>query len=121
MAYKTFGKLLVQEQEVMNNITDIIMELYIAESLALRVEKLERMKGKESISLYTDMLDVFMQDAGAKIRKWGFDAVYSTLTGDQADKMTEKIESLTCAAGVNVKDARRRIADKLIEDNSYKF
>ena len=29
--------------------------------------------------------------------------------------------SLTSVAGVNVKDARRRIADKLIEDNTYKF
>ena len=31
------------------------------------------------------------------------------------------MEDLTHVAGVNVKDARRRIADKLIEDNCYKF
>jgi hypothetical protein len=31
------------------------------------------------------------------------------------------VEILTRVRGVNVKDARRRIADKLIEDNLYKF
>jgi len=31
------------------------------------------------------------------------------------------IDILTSVAGVNVKEARRKIADNLISDNSYKF
>jgi alkylation response protein AidB-like acyl-CoA dehydrogenase len=120
-AYNTFGKQLVSEQEVMMNITDIIMELYIAESLALRVEKLENMKGADGVSLHKDMLDVFMNDANGKIRMWALDAVYSTMQGEQAEKMASTVKSLTCINGINVKEARRRIADKLIEDNCYKF
>ena len=121
MAYKTIGKQLVHEQEVMNNIADIITELYIGESLALRVEKLESLKGAENIGLYRDMLNVFMVDAGSKIRKWGLDAVYSTLEGEQAETMASAVRSLCCMKGVNVKEARRRIANQLIEDNTYKF
>lgn len=120
-AYKTFGKQLVNEQEVMNNITDIIMELYIGESLALRVEKLEALKGSEAIGLYKDMLDIFVYDANSKIRKWGLDAVYSMHEGEEASKMASAVKSLCCIKGINVKDARRRIADKLIEENNYKF
>jgi hypothetical protein len=41
--------------------------------------------------------------------------------GDEADKLAKAVESLTSVSGVNTKDARRRIADKLIEDNTYKF
>ncbi len=120
-AYKHFGKQLVQEQEVMNNIADIIMELYIAESLALRVEKLEMMKGAEAVVLYKDMLDVFLNDANGKIRQWGLDAAYSTYEGADAEKLAKAVKSLCCIKGVNVKEARRRIADKLIDDNMYKF
>ena len=43
-ASKTFGRQLVHEQEILNNISDIIMEIYIAESLALRVKKIENIK-----------------------------------------------------------------------------
>jgi alkylation response protein AidB-like acyl-CoA dehydrogenase len=120
-AYNHFGKQLVHQQEVMINITDIIMELYIAESLALRVEKLEMMKGAEAVVLCKDMLDVFMNDANGKIRQWGLDAVYSIYEGDEAGKLAKAVKSLCCIKGINVKDARRRIADKLIEDNMYKF
>lgn len=120
-AYKHFGKQLVHEQEVMNNIADIITDLYIAESLELRVEKLEGMRGAESVVLYKDMLDVFMNDANARIRAWGLDAVYSTLEGEEASVMASAVKSLCCVKGMNVKEARRRIADKLIEDNCYKF
>jgi hypothetical protein len=35
--------------------------------------------------------------------------------------LVQAIEKLTRQECVNVKEARRHIADKLIEDNSYKF
>ncbi len=50
-ASKKFDKQLVQEQEVMNNISDIMAETYVAESLALRVQKVEGMKGESATSL----------------------------------------------------------------------
>ena len=114
-----FGKSLVNEQEVLNNIAEMIMGIYILESLKLRVEKLESMKGV--LPVYRDILDVNAYDTAAKIRKSATDAVHSFATPDNASKLTGGIENLTRVAGVNIKDARRRIADKLIEDNLYKF
>jgi alkylation response protein AidB-like acyl-CoA dehydrogenase len=120
-ASKRFDKGLVHEQEVLNSISDIITETYVAESMALRVEKIESMKGAAAAGLYRDMLDVFVYDAADKIRKSGLDAIYSFASGDEALALANTMEVLSSVKGVNVKDARRRIADKLIEDNIYKF
>ena len=118
-ASKQFDKKLVHEQEVLNNISDIIMETYVAESLAMRVLKLESMRGVDQI--YRDMVDTYIFNVASKVRKSAADAVYSTLSGSDAETLAAATERLTKVAGVNLKDAGRRIADKLISDNAYKF
>jgi len=116
---KALGKTFMSEQEVVNNLANMIMDLYIAESLVLRVQKLENIKGANSIN--RDILDVFVYDAASNIRKNAKDAIYSSIEGELAEKLNKAIKTLTHVTGVNVKDARRRIADKLIADNLYKF
>ncbi len=116
-----YGKKLIQEQEVLNNLAVIMMEVYVAESASLRVEKLESMKGSDAVALYKDIIDVLVYDSAAKVRKAGMDAINSMSEGDEAEKLSVAIDALTKVAGINTKDARRRIADKLIEDNCYKF
>ena len=120
-ASETFGKQLVHEQEVLNNIAVMMMQAYVAESSALRVQKLEGMKGAGAVAVYKDIIDVLTFDAAAKVPKSGLDAIYSMMEGEEANKLAKAVETLTTIAGVNTKDARRRIADKLIEDNVYKF
>ncbi len=118
-AVKKFEKTLVNEQEVLNNIAEMIMETYLSESLALRIRKLESLKS--DISVYKDILDVNIYDASHKIRKAAHDAVFSFSEGEQAENVIKAVNLLTTVNGLNVKAARRRIAEKLIEDNSYKF
>jgi small ligand-binding sensory domain FIST len=120
-ASKHFEKKLVQEQEVMNNLANILMDIYVAESACLRVEKMERMKGPEAAAIYRDIIDVYVFDAAARIRKAGLDAIYSFAVNDMATNLSKTIDQLTTVAGVNAKEARRRIADKLIADNQYRF
>jgi len=118
-AMKQFGKALLNEQEVMNNITEMMMETYLSESLALRVEKLEGTKGAASV--YRDILDVNIFDTSDKVRKSATDAVCSFASDESLLMLANAIEILSKVNCINVKDARRRIADKLIEDNLYKF
>ena len=120
-ASKTFEKALIQEQEVLNNLSVMIMETYVAEASLLRVEKMESLKGGSAVSIYKDILDVLVYDSAAKIRKSALDAIYSFADRKESDKLVKAADTLTQVAGVNVKEARRRIADKLIEDNNYKF
>lgn len=118
-ATKKFEKTLINEQEVLNNIAEMMMDTYVSESLALRVEKRESIKGKQEV--YTDMLDVNVFDTSQKVRKSAYDAINSFVPPEETTSLIKAVEILTGVDGVNVKDARRRIAEKLIEDNIYKF
>ena len=99
----------------------MIMELYVAESTLLRVEKLENTQGADAVSLKKDILNVNIYDAAGKIRKAGLDAICSFAEGKELEDLTNVINDLTKVAGVNVKDARRKIADKMIDDTKYRF
>jgi len=118
-AVKHFGKNLVNEQEVMNNIAEMMMETYLTESLALRIEKLEGIKGPGSV--YKDILEVNIYDTSDIVRKSATDAVCSFAAAESLPALVKAVVVLTKVRFFNIKDARRRIADKLIEDNSYRF
>ncbi|MFC2101361.1 acyl-CoA dehydrogenase family protein [Bacteroidota bacterium] len=116
-----FGRQLISEQEVLNNLSNMITELYMAESTALRVKKMETIKGDAGMSVYKQILDVLIYDAAGIVEKNGLDAIHSFAEGDEAKGLAAAVKALTNIKGVNVKVSRRAIADKLIEDNSYKF
>ena len=118
---KYFDKKLIMEQEVLNNLTDMIMETYVAEAMALRIQKMEFIKIAELSGIYRKMLDVFVYDAADKIKKPALDAINSFADSTNLIKYKNAIVTLTNVADINVKDARRTIAGKLIEDNCYKF
>ena len=109
----------LSEQEILSNISDIIMIVYGAESTLLRVEKLEGMKGADAIALNKDILDVYIYDSACNMNKFAKDAINSFVTGEEQKIMLDRIDLFTKVAPVNIKVARRRIADKLIDENKY--
>ena len=120
-AHKKFGKKLSREQEIIFNFADIIMESYIAESLYLRVNRLQDLKGEEAGKIYKDMLDVYLFDSSNIVYKQGLEAIYSFIDEAEQEKYINALRCLTKVKSVNIKEARRRIADKLIKDNRYQF
>jgi hypothetical protein len=118
-AVKQFDKGLVNEQEVLNNLADMMMEVYMSESLLLRIQKRESLKGTDEV--YRDILDVNIYDTAATVRKAAADSVNSFAQASHISVLTGASETLSRVNPVNIKDARRRIADKLIADNEYKF
>lgn len=118
---KQFEKNLVNEQELLNNISEMMMETYVAESMALRAEKLKNLKGEEASAIYFDILDVYFCDAADEIRKQGCDGANSLGDDAKSGRISKAIEACTIVKPVNVKELRRRIASKLIEENAYRF
>ena len=116
-----FSRTLVQEQEIMMNLSDSLIQLYAAESVLLRVKKMQSLKSEDQFKVYQDILDVFVFNTAASIRNMARDAVYSFAFGDVRELLEKGIERFTHVAGVNVKEARRRIADLLIDENRYCF
>ncbi|MCF6341832.1 MAG: acyl-CoA dehydrogenase family protein [Bacteroidales bacterium] len=118
-ALQKFMDKFADEQEIIMNLSDMLIYTYAAESMMLRVEKLSGMYDEEKLSLYKDMLDIFFYDTAPKIHKFGLDAINSFAEGDELMGMTMGMKRFTKVAAVNVVAARRRIAAKLIEDNKY--
>jgi hypothetical protein len=116
-----FRKNLVTEQEILMNIADMMMLLYTAESTLLRVQKLQRYYDDKHLEIYQDILDVFVYDAAAKIRKFGEDAIVSYEEGELMHRLIKAVVLLTRVVPVDIKWARRRIADRLIYDTRYTF
>lgn len=114
-----FHKTLVHEQEIMMNLSDMLIGLYVAESTLLRVKKLESLKGQNEI--YRSILNVLMYDVAGELLKKGTDALNSFECEEEKPELFHAIYNLSKVKGVNVKEERRKIAEKLIEDNIYRF
>ena len=110
---------LAKEQEVLMNISDMLIDLYVAESVQLRVEKLVSMRGEESCKEQLDIMRVFINDAADRINKNGKEAINSYASGDEQRMMLMGLKRFTKTEPFNAKEARRRIAAKLISENKY--
>ncbi len=121
VAVNKFDRKLVHEQEVLNSLSDILMAAYVAESTVLRVQKIEATQNSDNLGIYKDMLDVYLFEASSEVYKHAMDAIHSIEDEAMTDKLIKGVKVYTNVPGVNTKDARRRIADKLIEENKYCF
>ncbi len=109
------------EQEVLMNIADMAIETFNAESVLLRVMKLVEEKGEASNQLYLDIMRTYLYDAADKVNKSGKDAINGFAEGDEQRMILMGLKRFTKAEPFNTKDARRRIADKMIEEKKYCF
>lgn len=103
------------------NIADIIGYVYVAESVLLRAEKLQQTQPGEHADYAADMARVYLYGAVDKVNAAGKEALYSFGEGDELNMMLVGLRRFTKAAPFNVKEARQRIAKKLIEENKYCF
>ena len=110
---------LAKEQEVLMNISDMIIELYVAESVLLRVEKLTNSEKNVKISEQIEVMNVYLYDAADKLNKSGKDALNSFAEGDELRMMLMGLKRFTKQQPFNVKEARRKIATHLIDEGKY--
>jgi alkylation response protein AidB-like acyl-CoA dehydrogenase len=120
-AIQKFMKTLNDEQELLFNAANMIIETYAAESALLRVEKLAQLKGDANIELFKNILDVFIYDAASRINKQGLDAVNSFAEGDEQMALLMGMKRYTKVQPVNVRIARRKIAEKLLDEGHFCF
>jgi alkylation response protein AidB-like acyl-CoA dehydrogenase len=109
------------EQEVLMNLADMAIETFNAESVLLRVMKMTEQKGEAATQLYQDIMRIYLYDAADKVNKAGKDAINSFAEGDEQRMILMGLKRFTKAEPFNVKDARRRIADKMIAEGKYCF
>jgi alkylation response protein AidB-like acyl-CoA dehydrogenase len=116
------GKLnLKHEQEIMTNVADIMIDLFLAESLLLRVEKLAEMDKNISQDVYDAILQVFFHDITTRIAKNATDAIGSFAEGDLVKTFMMGLKRFTKYPVINTKVKRRLIAQTMLDANAYIF
>ena len=112
---------LKEEQEVLMNVADMLSDVFLAESMLLRVQLLSEMGKNQSQDQYKAMLQVFFHDVTARMHKNATDALASFAEGDLLRTFLMGLKRYTKYPAVNVKAARRRIAQTLISADAYCF
>jgi alkylation response protein AidB-like acyl-CoA dehydrogenase len=120
-AVQKFMMKLSDEQEIIMNIADMVIEIYVAESVILRVEKRIALLGEQANNLQKDLAIVYLNRAVEKVNNAGRSAITSFAESDELRVMLMGLKRFTKIEPVNLKDARRRIADELIAKNDYVF
>jgi hypothetical protein len=112
---------LSKEQEIIMNIANMMIETFVAESMLLRVIKSVERTGEEANKVQMAMMHVYLNGAVDILAMNGKEAINSFATGDEQRMMLLGLKRFTKTAPFNVKDARRLVAAKLIEDGRYSF
>ncbi|MFI5154929.1 MAG: acyl-CoA dehydrogenase family protein [Chitinophagales bacterium] len=107
------------EQEVIMNIADMAIMTFHAESAIHRAIKLVDQRGEAATAYELDIARTYLYDAADHINKAGKDAINSFADGDEQRMMLLGLKRFTKVNPFNVKEARRRIAAKLIAENKY--
>jgi len=112
-----------QEQEVLMNIADMAIETFNAESVLLRVMKMIDQRGEDACRLQLDIMHTYLYDAADKVNKSGKDAINAFYNdgGDEQRMILMGLKRFTKMESFNSKEARRRIADKMIAEGKYCF
>ena len=107
------------EQEVLMQVADMAIETFNAESALLRVMKLVEQRGEAACQLELDIMRTYLYDAADRINKHGKDAINAFADGDEQRMMLLGLKRFTKVSSFNSKEARRRIAAKILGDNKY--
>jgi alkylation response protein AidB-like acyl-CoA dehydrogenase len=118
-AAQTFGPKLNDEQEILMNVADMIIEIYVAESCILRAEKLISMRGEAACKFQVNAAKVYLSETVDKVNVAGKEAIASFVTGDEMKVMMMGMKRFTKMNPINTKQLRREIAEAMIENNGY--
>ncbi|HEY0739824.1 MAG TPA: acyl-CoA dehydrogenase family protein [Chryseosolibacter sp.] len=120
-AVQKFMMKLSDEQEVLMNLADMLIEGYVAESTLLRVEKLINARGEAACQIEKEMAIVYLHQAIETAASAGKQAIYAFADGDELRLMLLGLKRFTKIDPYNLKEARRKIANYVIEKGEYPF
>ncbi len=121
LAIEKLGRKISNEQEVLFNLADMMMQTYVAESTQLRIEKMEKILGLTDIDEHKAILDVLMYESAQRLRKAANDEIMGIADVSEQDELMRAINYYLTIEPFNIIEARRKIADKLIENNQWVF
>lgn len=121
-AVQKFGPDLEQHQQLLMAASNILIEIYMAESTILRTEKNAKRFGEEAQAGQIAMAKLYLYNAVDIINKNGKEGIVSFAEGDEQRMMLMGLKRFTKYANhPNVVGLRNIIAEKIKAENSYCF
>jgi alkylation response protein AidB-like acyl-CoA dehydrogenase len=109
------------EQEIMMNLADVMIEIYAAESVLLRTEKLVSQRGEAACAAQIAMSRIYLYEAIDKVEAAAKEAIVSFAKGDEQKVMLMGLKRFTKPDFVNTKELRRQVAEVMIGEGKYPF
>lgn len=121
-AVKKYGPDLEEHQQLLMAASDILIEIYMAESTLLRTEKNVKRFGEAAQSAQIAMSQLYLYEAVDLVVKRGKEAIVSFTEGDEQRMMLMGLKRFTkYTLQPNVAALREQIADKIAEEKGYFF
>jgi alkylation response protein AidB-like acyl-CoA dehydrogenase len=112
---------LENEQEILMQFGDALIEIYVAESVILRTEKLVSLKGEKDSEAQLNMMRIYLHHAVNIINNAGKEAIYAFAEGDEQRMLLMGLKRFTKIQPENLKEARRTVAKAVLQNKSYHF
>jgi len=116
IAHEKYGAKLEQQQEIIMNISDIIMEVFAMESSLLRSRKLSASGGGTNAA---DACAVYLRDAITKIEQSSRTVLSACAQGDELRRNLSRLQTYATHEPVNSIELRRQIARRLLASERY--
>ena len=113
---------LQNQQEILLNAADMIMDAYQMETAILRAKKFADKNGEEAAGRYIDMASVYCNDAIQRVEAKAKNTIAAMSEGDEMRTLLVALKRFTKNnSPVNTIAARQRIADTMIQANTYVY
>lgn len=121
-AVQKYGPELESHQQLLMAASDILIEIYMAESTILRTEKLAKKEGADKVQEQIAMAQLYLYKAVDIVNQKGKEGIVSFAEGDEQRMMLMGLKRFTKYTNMpNVVALREKIAAKLIAENKYCF
>ncbi len=119
-AVQKYGPQLDEHQQLLLAASDILIEIYMAESTILRTEKNAKRFGEAAQETQIAMTQLYLYNAVDIIIRKGKEGIVSFSEGDEQRMMLMGLKRFTKYTNQpNVVELRTKIADKIAKENGY--
>lgn len=121
-ALQKYGEKIEAQQQLMLASSDILIQIYLAESAILRAEKMAKKEGESNVKEQIAMAKLNLFHAIDVIETAGKHSIISFSTGDEQKMMLVGLKRYIKYVNMpNIIELRHIIAEKVINENKYCF
>ncbi len=121
-ALEKYGEKIEQQQQLMLASSDILIQIYLAESAILRAEKMAKKEGEENVKEQIAMAKLNLFHAIDVIETAGKHSIISFSSGDEQRMMLMGLKRYIKYVNMpNIIELRNIIASKVTQENKYCF